>query len=97
MHDVDSLYRLLVATIEANLREKVKAEVRAELEAEINRQRVALGKRLLTKRAVWEKLAISEDTLDQLRREDCSFPKPKRVGNRLQWREHEIDRYIDAP
>jgi hypothetical protein len=34
-----------------------------------------LGKRWLSKRQVWEKLAMSEDSLDRLRRADPSFPK----------------------
>lgn len=97
MHDVASIYRHLEATIEANLRSKVWADVRAEVLAEISRERAALGVRLITKRTVWEKLGISEDTLDELRREDPTFPKPKAVRGRLQWREHDVDEWIERP
>lgn len=94
---MDSATEAFKAVIETNLRAKVRAELRAEIEAEINAERVALGKRLISKQTVWLKLGISEDTLDQLRRTDPNFPKPKKIAKRaLHWREHEIDGYIDA-
>ena len=72
-----------------------KAAGRAEADA--NSARVALGKRLLTKRQVWEKLGWSQATLDRQRRADKRFPKARElIPDKPQWLEDEIDDYMNG-
>lgn len=81
----------------AEIRAELRAEVRAELLSEMRADDIALGKRLINKRQVWLKLGRSEDSLDDLRRLDRSFPAPHpdRTSRRLMWREADVDAWID--
>jgi len=52
---------------------------------------------LLTKKAVAETLAVHPNTIDNLRRDDPTFPRPIPLSERtLRWRTADIERWVDA-
>ena len=93
---MDSALTALVATIEANLREKLSAEIRAELVAEIaaDRERLLQDDVPIARSEAARQLGISVDALDDLRRKDKRFPCPfEIVTNRPSWMLRDIWAY----
>lgn len=88
------------ALLQGAIREELRAEVREEVRSQLMEEllsRQNLGKRLLDRDEVAEKLSISERQLDRLRRLQ-DFPKPRKLSELARepkWTEEEIDSFID--